>query len=190
MNTEAQSNLRVRLGPVAAALIEGQTENPRQALDDAIRELIDRTNQPGEDGDTSSELAAHVHALTDEVLNVKTALREQTEVLSQVLTEQTQMLAGFRHVVLTELQTTRLYIASFLEDDPNPAQEDLLEMGREMIAQVREIPGLLNAEEKQELEKQERLELEVLRRDMERGRDEPETQPAQMRRWPEPEMER
>ncbi|WP_171181164.1 hypothetical protein [Ruegeria sp. HKCCD8929] len=190
MNTEAQSNLRVRLGPVAAALIEGQTDNPRQALDDAIRELTDRAEQAHQDGDSGSALAAHVHKLTDQVLNMKAALREQTEVLAEVLTEQTQMLAGFKHMVLTELQTTRLYIASFLEDDPNPAQEDLLEMGREMIAQVREIPGLLDPEERQDLEKQRDLELEALRRDMERGRDEPETQPAQMRRWPEPEMER
>lgn len=148
MSETTQSNLRIRLGPVASSLIDGQSENPRQDLDDAIQALL---NRPTEDAGVEAQLAT----------------------ISDVLAAQAASLKALRDVVIFEQRMTRVYLSSILSDSDED-QHELLAMAEETVEEVISRSGLFNEAERAEMLSKEEAAQTAIRRELDRGTEEVE----------------
>lgn len=148
MSETTQSNLRIRLGPVASSLIDGQSENPRQDLDDAIQALL---NRPSEGTGVEAQLAT----------------------ISDVLAAQAASLKALRDVVIFEQRMTRVYLSSILSDS-DEEQHELLAMAEETVEEVIARSGLFNETERAEMLSKEEAAQTAIRRELDRGTEEVE----------------
>lgn len=148
MSETTQSNLRIRLGPVASSLIDGQSENPRQDLDDAIQALL---NRPSESTGVEAQLAT----------------------MSDVLAAQAASLKALRDVVIFEQRMTRVYLSSILSDS-DEEQHELLAMAEETVEEVIARSGLFNEAERAEMLSKEEAAQTAIRRELDRGTEEVE----------------
>lgn len=97
--TDTQSNLRVRLGPVARTLIQGAEANRQQALDEAIADLIEQRDEALED------LHAAPTSGSEELASILSSLEAQRAAFK-----------GLQEIVLSEMLATRMFIQSFMSD--------------------------------------------------------------------------
>lgn len=126
--SEPQQNVRVRLGPVASALIEGSTENRQDALDRAILALQEQAAsgpQPEGRGQLMSRLE-----------------------------EQSALLSALRAQVMTEMQMTRVLIAALMADTDDDKQL-LLTFVMDAMEKLRRETGLVLEEEQRTLDRKE-----------------------------------
>lgn len=149
MTTENKS-ARVRLGPIATALIEGQEDNRQQALDDAIQSLQERAE--------SSNRVDGTPALPTAVL---TSLAAAVERNSQALTD----LAA---ITATELKLTRVLIASLMTT-ASEEQQQLIEMTDKVIKDLHSNSRLLGAPEQEKLEDLDAAQRALVGRELQRG---------------------
>ncbi|MGR3762429.1 hypothetical protein ACUXV3_20190 (plasmid) [Roseobacteraceae bacterium NS-SX3] len=152
---EGQQTLRVRLGPVASALIEGEDGNRQDALDRAILELQQAARR-------SHNAAAAAGAGTD--------LVEAIEELAGQITDQRDILSAVRFQVMKEMQMIRLLIASLMSKS-DEGQQQLLSFATEAVEKMRTDAGLLLEREQAQLAAQDTAFQTAIRRDMQLGGD-------------------
>ena len=148
--SEAQQNVRVRLGPIASALIEGGSDNRQEALDRAILELQQAASQTG----GSSTLPASGDS---QMAHLTSQIEAQGEILS-----------ALRLQVMKEMQMTRLLVASLMSET-DASQQQLLVFATEAVETLRRDSGLVMEIEQANLASQEAAFQATVRREMQQG---------------------
>ena len=154
--SDVQQNLRVRLGPLASALIEGSSETRQEALEQAIQKL-----QEAADGSENTK-AAPADSSTD------------LSALSRQISQQGELLSSLRLQVMKEMQMLRLLVASLMSDT-NSGQQQLLAFATDAIEDLREHNGLLKEQELSNLESAEAAFTVAVRNQLQMGGDEIES---------------
>ncbi len=145
--SEAQQNVRLRLGPIASALIEGTSENRQEALDHAIHEL--------------REAAASREAEAGMPVDGEVTLGS----LAAQIRQQTAIMSALRLQVLKEMQMLRVLVASLMsETDSGP--QDFLAFATEAIGALRKETDLTKELERADLSSQEEAFHSAPRREM------------------------
>ncbi|MEX0301299.1 MAG: hypothetical protein AB3N24_02640 [Leisingera sp.] len=150
--SETQQNIRVRLGPVASALIEGSSENRQEALDRAILDLQERAA-----------------AGTEERLEQASGA-DPLQALEGKIEAQGALLSALRFSVMKEMQMIRLLIASLMSKSDS-SQQQLLAFATEAVETLRRDTSLVLEKEHTNLANQEAVFQEAVRRDMQQGYD-------------------
>lgn len=150
--SETQQNLRVRLGPVASALIEGTAENRQEALDRAITDLQERAVR------NADEREGQVLG-TGSLQGLESRVEAQGERLS-----------ALRFSVMKEMQMIRLLIASLMSKS-DTSQQELLAFATEAVETLRRDSSLVLEKEHANLASQEAAFQDAIRLDMQQGSD-------------------
>lgn len=152
MSETQPQNLRVRLGPVASALIEGSTDNRQEALDQAILNLQERATRGAKDGAGQA------------------LCPEQLQGLESRIEDQGALLSALRFSVMKEMQMIRLLIASLMSKS-DTGQQQLLAFATEAVETLRRDTSLVLEKEHANLASQEAAFQDAIRRDMQQGSD-------------------
>lgn len=138
---------RLRLGPIATALIEGVSENRQEALDSAIQQLqetiADKENEMLFPSDADVTLGS----------------------LSAQIRQQTATMSALRLQVLKEMQMLRILVASLMSGT-DTGQQELLAFATEAIGSLRKETGLIKEMEQAELTSREDAFNSTVRREM------------------------
>ena len=145
--SETQQNVRVRLGPIASALIEGASENRQEALDHAIQELQEAAASREAEAGMPSDAEVTLGSLAAQI-------RQQTAIMS-----------ALRLHVLKEMQMLRVLVASLMSET-DTGQQELLAFATEAIGALRKETGLTKELERAELSSQEEAFHSAVRREM------------------------
>ena len=153
MTTENKST-RVRLGPVATALIDGQEENRQQALDDAIQALQQRAALAERRGEDPALTAFTLTAL-------EAAADRSIEAMNRLAT-----------TTAKELKLTRILIASLMTSK-SEEQQQLIEMTEQIIQDLHKSGTLLDVSELEKLNELDARYKEITSRELQRGAELP-----------------
>lgn len=148
--SDTQPNLRLRLGPVARDLIDGQTENRQQALDDAITRLL--WNQKGSEdrGQTQPDVIKEI------------------EIISDAVDDQTRAFTELKEIIVPELKMTRLMMQMLLKESEND-NEHLRELTDLVMTKIYERTTILSDDDISKLQDMEERMHDALRVEMERA---------------------
>lgn len=164
MSEQQNNNVRVVLGPVARALIDGARENRQQALDDAITQLMegrDATSTPNfEPVETKGKDAGTITGL---------------ESLKRMLSEH-------QDIMLAEMKMTRLMV-NWLMKRSDQDNEALREMTGQVVRRIVDDAMSISKDTKAWL-------MEIERKYEEMERQEMDRLGALQKSWKEPELER
>lgn len=152
MSETQPQNLRVRLGPVASALIEGSIDNRQEALDQAILGLQERAVRDATDSAGQALCPEHLQGLESRI------------------EEQGELLSALRFSVMKEMQMIRLLIASLMSKS-DTSQQQLLAFATEAVETLRRDTSLVLEEEHANLASQEAAFQDAIRREMQQGSD-------------------
>lgn len=148
--SDTNQPIRVVLGPLARALVQGSGSNRGQALDDAIKDLTERAQSPGEGSDVLADLEGRIDALT------------------AVTERQANTIDELRKLVVLELQMTRVMVGSLMATT-NQEQQHLRIIADTAVAKFHDTSQLLDASERERLQSKEEQFLTMTRQELERG---------------------
>ena len=150
--SETQQPPRVRLGPVASALIEASSDNRQEALDQAIMDLQARAASTGDAGTREPETQ-------NDLSRVESRIDAQNTLLS-----------ALRFSLMNEMKMIRILIASLMSTT-NSDQQELLSLTRQAIDTMRREHSLLRQDEQADLDRHEAAFHTMFRDQMRGGHD-------------------
>ena len=153
--SETQQPPRVRLGPVASALIEASPDNRQEALDQAIMDLQARAASTGDAGTRAPETPNDLSRLESRI------------------DAQNTLLSALRFSLMNEMKMIRILIASLMSTT-NSDQQELLSLTRQAIDTMHRENSLLRQDEQAVLDRHEAAFHTMFREQMHGGHDTPE----------------
>lgn len=147
---DAQQKVRVVLGPVAKQLVQGSEGNRAEALDQAIQDLIQKS-------EASSKTDPEIGNLSAELTSLKAVIENQSAVLKTL-----------QEVVILEQRMTRIFVASILSDD-SEEQHQIMEMAAAAVEGLIDASGLISEREREALKSREHEADAAMQRELDRG---------------------
>lgn len=152
------NGIRVTLGPIALALIEGIDSKKRpRALDQAINEL---------QALASSETVADTGGVQS--LEISDTIADAIAELQSDVRSMSRAMRDMKEIALAEMRMTRLLVGT-LVDQGNEDHVALMRFAGDMIQKMYDSSELLTEEETRDLERREDLFQRINRMELERG---------------------
>lgn len=155
--SDSTQNVRILLGPVAQALIDGTTTNRPRALDQAIADLQERAETSAQANGVSPTQSDLASVIPSEMMSLRSDLNDMRRAFVEM-----------KEIALAEMRMTRLLVGT-LVDQGNDDHTALLRFAGDMIQKMYANSELLTKEDQQELERKEDLFERLNRMELERG---------------------